>query len=150
MGRKYILTDETFEISGCTLHRIKAVRDFGNVCEGELGGFIQSENNLSHEGDAWVYHNAKVYGEAIVYDDAVVYDDARVHGDARVYNNAAVFGNAEGRIDQHTLTHFFLQIGCGKGRYESTLTLANKNDVLMSLLAEVIDNCLQVAYFVED
>lgn len=38
--KKFILTDETIEMFGVTLHRIKAVRSFGNVKEGDLGGFV--------------------------------------------------------------------------------------------------------------
>ena len=34
MKRKYELTNETKEINGCTLHRIVALRDFGNVKKG--------------------------------------------------------------------------------------------------------------------
>jgi len=30
MGKKYELTDDTIEIYGDTLHRIKALRDFAN------------------------------------------------------------------------------------------------------------------------
>ena len=39
---KYELTD----IVQGKLARIKALRDFGNVKEGELGGFIESEDNI--------------------------------------------------------------------------------------------------------
>lgn len=94
MERKYILTDETTIVNGCTLHRIKAMRDFGDVCKDDLGGFVQSENNLFHNGAAWVYNNAMVYENAKVYDDAVVYDGAKVHGNAKVYNEANIYDNA--------------------------------------------------------
>ena len=70
--RKYVLTDETMKHLCYTLHRIKAVRSFGNVQEGDLGGWIESEENLSHSGDAWVYGNARVYGNAQVSSNARV------------------------------------------------------------------------------
>lgn len=53
--KKFILTDETIEIFGATLHRIKAVRSFGNVKEGDLGGFIEKEENLSQSGSACIW-----------------------------------------------------------------------------------------------
>ena len=53
--RKYVLTDETMKHLCYTLHRIKAVRSFGNVQEGKLGGWVESEENLSQEGNCWVY-----------------------------------------------------------------------------------------------
>lgn len=58
--KKFILTDETIEMFGVTLHRIKAVRSFGNVKEGDLGGFVEKEENISEYFEAWVYGNAKV------------------------------------------------------------------------------------------
>jgi hypothetical protein len=48
------------------------------VKEGELGGFVESEANLSHVGNAWVYKNAQVYGHAQVCNNAWVYGNARV------------------------------------------------------------------------
>ena len=63
--KKFELTSESIvNIFAKKLFRIKALVEFGNVKEGELGGFVEKEENLSHEGDAWVYGNAKVYGNA--------------------------------------------------------------------------------------
>ena len=63
---------------------------FGDVAEGELGGFIERENNLDQSGDAWVSGDAKVFGNAQVYGDAQVCGDAKVFGDAQVFGNARV------------------------------------------------------------
>ena len=105
--KKYEITDETIDFCGITLHRIKALIDFGGVRKGEIGGFIEKESNLSQDGDAWVcgdalvYGAAKVYGDALVYGAAKVYGDAwvcgaaKVYGDAWVYGNAWVYGDAE-------------------------------------------------------
>ena len=100
MEKKYILTDETVEHLGHTLYRIQAVKAFGFVSAGTLGGFIESEKNLDHDGKAWVFGNARVYddamvsGDAGVFGDTWVYDNARVFGDAVVSDNARAFGNA--------------------------------------------------------
>ena len=93
--KKYELTTETLQIAGHTLHRIKALRDFGSVKAGELGGWIESEENLSQADNAWVYNNAKVFDKARVYSDAAVSDDATVCGYAIVNDNARVYDNAE-------------------------------------------------------
>ena len=69
MSKKYELTDETVRINSIILHRIKALTDFGDVDAGDLGGWVESERNLSHDGNAWVYdnaRNARVYGDALV------------------------------------------------------------------------------------
>ena len=93
--KKYELSNETIEIDGITLHRIKALKDFSDVKAGDLGGWVEKEDNLSQMGDAWVYENAEVYGNAKVHGDAEIYRNAKVFGNAKIYDNAEVFGNAE-------------------------------------------------------
>ena len=88
--KKFELTSEFVTFLGKKLFRIKALVAFGDVAEGELGGFIEKENNLDQSGDAWVYGDARVYGNARVSGDAWVYGNARVYGDAWVYGNARV------------------------------------------------------------
>lgn len=93
--KKYELTDETIEVDGFTLYRIRALRDFGWYRKkGDLGGYIATEENLSHDGLAWVDDNARVYGNAYVYENAFVCDNACVCGNAHVCNNAHIGGNA--------------------------------------------------------
>ncbi|MDO4929606.1 MAG: hypothetical protein Q4E59_00575, partial [Bacteroidales bacterium] len=71
--KKYILlTDRFIERDGKKLYRIQAIRDFGNIKKGQIGGFIESEYNLSHYGNCWVWDNANVLGDAKVRDDANV------------------------------------------------------------------------------
>ena len=80
--KKYELTGEVKVKFGVTFKRIRALIDFGNVKKGELGGFIEKEENLSHENNAWVYDDAWVSGNAEVYDDAWVSGNAEVSGNA--------------------------------------------------------------------
>ena len=91
---KYELTNEAVEWWGRTLYRIKALKDFSGVKVGELGGFIEKEENLSQEGNAWVYSNAKVYDDARVYGDAMVSEGAWV---SACYVIAGVVGIIDGR-----------------------------------------------------
>lgn len=101
MEKKYKLTEETLEIDGHVLHRIIALRDFGEVKKGDLGGFIEKESNLAHDWNCWIYNDAvvrddaMVYGEAEIYGEAEVYGEAKVYGKAEVYGEAKVCGNAE-------------------------------------------------------
>jgi hypothetical protein len=78
-----------------TLFRIMALRSFGNVLKGEIGGWVESESNLSHEGDCWISNNGKVYYNAVVSENAHVYNEAEVYDNAKIYGNAEVFGNAK-------------------------------------------------------
>lgn len=91
MEKKFELTDEFIVCkSGKRLYRIRCLRDFSDVKAGDLGGFVEKQANLSHDGNAWVYGNATVHDAAFVYDDARVCDNAEVRGNARVYGNALV------------------------------------------------------------
>ena len=62
--KKYELTAEFIEKWGKKLFRIKALISFGSVEAGELGGYVEKEDNLAQIGDAWVYGNARVCGNA--------------------------------------------------------------------------------------
>lgn len=95
--KKYELTLETLQFAGHTLHRIKALRDFGVFHAGELGGWIESEENLSQADNAWVYGDAKAYANAKVYGNAELFGDARVGENAKVFDNAKVYGEVCGK-----------------------------------------------------
>lgn len=103
--KKYKLTNEEIVIAGRKLRRIEALKDFRDVKAGEKGGFVESESNLSHEGECWVYNNAAVCGNAevcsnarirdyaIICGNAVICDDAIVCGDAILGNYTVVYGD---------------------------------------------------------
>ena len=60
--KKYeLVKDQIITFDNRTLYRIRALKDFSNVKKGDLGGYIESESNLSQEDNCWVYGNAWVY-----------------------------------------------------------------------------------------
>ena len=156
MNKKYELTDETKEIGGITLHRIRALRDIPRygVKSGYLGGWIETESNLSQDDDAWVSDDARVYGDAWVYGNAWVYGDARVYGNALVNGNAEVSGNAEvkstrdyavfkngwssGRWFTYTRSNRMWRVGCFHGTGEELIAKAYKDSELSGKCYEAI------------
>ena len=76
------------------MYRIVSLRDFSRVKKGDKGGLVQSEDNLSHEGDCWVSGNAVIYGNAIIEGHAAVFGNARISGNARVEDGVRVSGEA--------------------------------------------------------
>lgn len=86
--KKFELTSETCVKYGTKVYRIRALIDFGDVRAGHLGGFVESEDNLSHSGTAWIE------GEAVVKERAIVKEDAVVRGRAVVDGNAVIAGTA--------------------------------------------------------
>ena len=80
---KYRLTTEVVNTGlGLKLYRIEALRDIPKlgIKTGYFGGFIESECNLSQEGDCWVFDNAWVYGDALISGNAQVRNHANECG----------------------------------------------------------------------
>ena len=117
--KKYEFTGEVKVVFGITLHRIRAAVSFGIVIKGELGGWIEKEENLSQNGDAWVYGNAKVYGDAEVCGDAEVYGDA----------DYIVFKNwwSSGRYFTWTRSNNKWRVGCFFGTGAELIAKAYKD-----------------------
>ena len=106
--KKYELIKESKTIfEGIEIYRIRALKDFSDVRTGDIGGWVCSEDNLSQNGNCWiydnakclddarVYYNAKMYDNAIMYDDAIMYDNSRMFNNTIMYNNSRIFNNAK-------------------------------------------------------
>ena len=101
MNKKFeLIENDSIEINGHKLYRLRALIDFSDVKAGDLGGYVEHENNLSQMNDCWIYDNARVfknarvYGNACIFDDACVYDNANVFGNARIRSIASIFEDA--------------------------------------------------------
>ena len=100
-NRKYKLTNTTIRYMGRKLYRIKALKDFSDVKKGDLGGWVFSKNNLSQEGDCWIYNNAKCMDNARVCDDSCMYDysvmrnNSCMYDSSRMYDNTRMYDNSE-------------------------------------------------------
>ena len=140
MSNKYefVPGDEIPMGNGRTLKRIRALIAITavGVLPGQLGGYIEHENNLSHYGNAWVSDNARVSGNARVYGDAWVYGNAWVYGDAWVKRRGQVCWFSEVGSEYGTLTMYLqkngtieVTRGCFKGGIDEFLKAsAEKHD----------------------
>ena len=54
---KYTLSEEFIEgdSSGKRLYQIIALKSFSDIEKGEVGGYVENINNLSQEGNCWIY-----------------------------------------------------------------------------------------------
>lgn len=79
--KKYeLVAEDTITFRGRKLFRIRALATFASIIggvveKGNFGGYIEKEENLSHNGNAWVCGDAKVCGDAEVYGDANIESD---------------------------------------------------------------------------
>ena len=87
--KKFELTTNTKMFLGKKLFQIKALISFGDVEAGELGGYIEKEENLSQAGDAWVADNAWVAGNASY---------TTIKGFGREYRTTTFFRCKDGKV----------------------------------------------------
>ena len=126
MEKKFILTDKfIINVFGVKLFQIKCTKSFRYANEGDLGGYVEKEDNLNQSGDAWVSGDAQVYGNARVSGDAWVYGDAQVYGNAWVENNDQHCGfDCFGSCNRHTHAYLTnenkveITCGCFRGSIE--------------------------------
>lgn len=65
MEKKFELTDNfIINAFGVKLFQIKCTKSFKYAKEGDLGGYVEKDENLDQESNAWVYGDAWVYGNA--------------------------------------------------------------------------------------
>lgn len=95
MEKKYKLIEGSrFWQYGRPLYRIQALRDFSDVKKGDLGGFVESEANLSQMGDCWIYDMAQAVEKSIVEGDACLRDCSKMYGSSLLKDKAQLQGCA--------------------------------------------------------
>lgn len=101
------MSQKKYEITEIThpkypwLHRIRARCQVNEqVGPGALGGYVQTEDNLSQDGTCWIYDQAICCEEAVVEDDGRMFDgavargSALISGDAKMFERAVAEGNS--------------------------------------------------------
>lgn len=76
------------------IYRIQALRDFSDVKKGDLGGFVESEANLSQMGDCWIYDMAQAVDKSRVEGDACLRDCSKMYGSSIIKDKAQLQGRA--------------------------------------------------------
>ena len=86
-----------------TLHRIKALMDFRDIKNGQLGGFVQHIENI--QDLAWIGDEAMLFGNAIIsgvsqlkgssqaFNNAIISGDSEISGNSRIYDKATINGD---------------------------------------------------------
>jgi len=100
---KYEITDIVHE-KYPFLHRIRALRDVGRqVKAGDLGGFVERENNLSFEAEdeAWIFDDAICAGDGYVDKDSCLRERAVVCGHAYVSCGTEMSGDSRAEDDAY-------------------------------------------------
>lgn len=104
------------------LHRVRALRDIGaEVRAGDLGGFVESESNLSFEpGDAaWMFNDAIACNSAYVDQGAVLRDSAIACHSAYVSKGAVLSGQT--RAEDEAYIRGAVMSGCARASGHSVI-----------------------------
>lgn len=119
-------------------YRIRALVDIPlhDIEAGDLGGVVQKESNLSHNGDCWIKGNARVIGESVVEGNALVTNRAVVKGKSRIASNAVVEDFAE--LDCVSLMGSDIWIS---GKANIRFTIIHASDVAIKNQAK-LENCI--------
>ena len=99
MTKKYELTTETKLIDGHKVYRIKALKSFKTIISrhvdaGDLGGWVESEANLSQEGLCWLFDEAAGYENSRRSENSVGYGNSAQFGSSQQSGNSCQFGNS--------------------------------------------------------
>lgn len=94
-----ILPEGEMGIVEIKLYRIQTLKTFTKLGKygpvihvGELGGYVETEDNLSQQGSCWIFDKAKIKDGGRVLDDAYVYDNAMVSRNAIVRGRSVMRG----------------------------------------------------------
>ena len=87
--------------------QIRALKDFGDVKKGDLGGYINNESCLSHDGDCWVYQKAYVGNGCFVSDNSKVCNGAIIVGNVKIHGDSLI----DGRV---IISGYNMEIDCTK------------------------------------
>ena len=97
MNKKFDLTNQKYIIlptgSAVTCRQVLALKDFGDIRAGELGGWVEQGSNLSQEGNCWIGPSVVLTGDTRVTGNAaltghVLATDSELSGDVSVHGDA--------------------------------------------------------------
>ena len=138
--KKYEMTSNYKIFLGKKLFQIRALVDLCNgVKAGELGGYIEKEENLSQSGNAWVGGDARVSDNTLVTDKANINSNAdllRITGLGSVHRATIVYRTQEDGIE--------IVCGCFRGNLEQF-----REQVINTREGKVRDEYLKFAELIE-
>lgn len=83
--------DENFRhIIPVTLKRIKALQDFSDVKAGDVGGWVESDSNLSQHGNCWIYDESEVHSGSVVSGNAIVKNGSKAKRGCHISGDSIV------------------------------------------------------------
>ncbi|MFI3231121.1 MAG: hypothetical protein R3Y29_06200 [bacterium] len=111
------------------LYRIRAIKSFNDVKAGDLGGYVSGEDNLSQEGNCWIYDDSMVLDYAFIDQNALIFRNSIIRDNARISSNTNI-------VNSHISDNVYI---IGESQvFESVI----KNDVSITGSAIVINSLI--------
>ena len=97
---KYKIIDIEMTWHEHILHRIESLKDFTlingkEIRKGDLGGWVESEDNLSQEGLCWIYDECKMYENARRSGNSIGYGNSLQSGNSQQFGDSMQTGNSQ-------------------------------------------------------
>ena len=126
---KYKITDIEMYWHGRILHRIESLKDFilingKEIRKGDLGGWIESENNLSQEGSCWIYDECMMYENARRSENSIGYGNSHQFDNSQQYGNSQQFEDSRQSGDSQ---QFGNSIQFGKSKADKDMSLSGNS-----------------------
>lgn len=155
-------TDPKYELievptNGEPLHRVRALRDFGDVMAGDVGGFVHGHHNLSHDGNAWIYDDAAALDNSHVGQDAKLFGTAELRHSSKAMGDAGLHGNirmteSAQALDEVRITGNVQLAGActvsGRSMVSGDVSIAEMVHITGDARVEAYDGRLQIRDFV--
>lgn len=99
-NNKYEITDIVGYRFKKKVYRIRALKNFGDVKKGDLGGYVSSYENLSQYGDCWIYDDAAVIQDATLENNSTIHNTSIMYGtstairNSKIYKSTRICGNS--------------------------------------------------------
>lgn len=138
MEKKYELIEQK---NG--LFRIRALRDFSFLSKGDMGGYVQSEANLSQEGNCWIDPTSVVLENAVVEGNVELDREASIRGETHIDGDAQIFyANISGKS---SISGKFTVVGYGFLRdafirRDTDVVFVNLQNIALTFYLSQIDN----------
>ena len=94
LDKKYeIVKGNNKLFNGIEYFRIRALKDFYDVRKGDFGGYIESEDNLSQEGNCWIYDDSEVFGTTHISGNTKVINKSKIRTKGEIVINDGIIDN---------------------------------------------------------
>lgn len=142
MSDKYEIMKNDYiieEYKHIKLYRIKALKNFGAIKKGTKGGYVESVDNLSQEGNCWINFPSMVCDNAKITDNATILGSIKICDNAKITNDVTI-SIIKGYVYGNVTISDNVVINCTKAIIHDNVTI--KGSSIIGGIATICNNVL--------